>query len=157
MMIITSKLSRYKSGNAHSLEMFKLAPCGHLQKTWTSRDGRTFLIKDMQTMHLWFAYRMLIGIIETEQIYLNGPYPENDGSSELFAMEFDTAREEAEIARNAIQYIGHELYKREMQVPHLPERNIKKKINRADNLHRGFIDRPGELLNYNDNDTSQST
>jgi hypothetical protein len=148
-MIITNKLAKYKSGQSHSLEMFKLEPAGHLQKTWKSKDGKTQFVKDMQTMHLWFTYRMLLGIIETEQIYLGGPYPDGDGAQQAFDMEFETVMEQADMARNAIQYIGHELYKRQMMVPNLPEKNIKKKINRADNLHHGFIDKPGELLNYN--------
>lgn len=149
-MIITNKLAKYKSGQTHNLEIFKLEPAGHLQKKWTSKDGRIYLVHKMETMHLWFTYRMLLGIIETEQFYLNGPVPGGDMAQDAFSSELDTVMEQADIARNAIQYIGHELYKREMMVPNLPEKDIKKKINRADNLHRGFIDAPGELLNFND-------
>jgi hypothetical protein len=96
---------------------------------------------------------MLLGIIETEQIYLNLSGEGLDFDSDAYISNFnelETVMEQADMARNAIQYIGHELYKRQMMVPNLPEKNIKKKINRADNLHHGFIDKPGELLNYND-------
>ena len=152
-MIITNKLAKYRSGQTHELEIFKLEPSGHLQKTWKSKDGKIQFIKDMNTMHLWFAYRMLLGIIDTEKIYLelSGEGPDFDSDAYISNFnEFEIAMEQADRARNAIQYIGHELYKREMLVPNLPEKNIKRKINRADNLHRGFVDSPGELLNFND-------
>jgi|WetSurSiteA1Bulk_404760.scaffolds.fasta_scaffold12990_5 hypothetical protein len=154
-MIITNKLAKYRSGNQHSLEMFKLEPAGHLQKKWRSKDGKIHLVHEMNTMHLWFAYRMLLGIIETEQVCLEmsgeGPDYDSDGFISIFS-EIEIAMNQADIARNAIQYIGHELYKREMSVPSLPEKDLKKKINRADNLHRGFADQPGELLNYDDDE-----
>lgn len=113
MTIITSKLSKYKSKDPCNLDMFNFMPQGHFNKTWTSKDGTVQKITEMETMHLWHIFRMLLR-------KLNGPY--------------------TEIVSNAFQYIGYELYRRHMNVPELPSRDYKKHINRADNLNKGFID-----------------
>lgn len=123
-MKIVGKLSRYRSKTLCKLDMFRLPAIGHDKKTWTTKDDRKLLIRDMDTVHLWNTYRMLLKVINEVRS------PEQEYIEE----------ERIDIARNALQYIGHELYKREIGVPKLPSKNIRKKINRADNLKHGFVD-----------------
>lgn len=149
-MIITDKLSKYRSKEYCNLDLFRIEPQGHSTKRWQSKDGTEHLIKEMETRHLWYTFNMLQGIIDTENFYISGPEPQGEMAYECFLQELDMAMEQADFARVAIQYIGHELYKRGAQVPKIPEKNFKMKINRADNLHHGFADNPGEVLTYKD-------
>lgn len=148
-MIITNKLAKYRSKQLCNLDMFKLEPHSHLQKIWTSKDGRTFLIKDMDTMHLWHTFRMLMNILSEAENFGNDYEPIDEIGAWAFSTERILIEKTAEIARNALQYIGHELYKRQMKVPNIPKKNIKRKINRADNLNHGFIDKDEIGLDWN--------
>lgn len=150
-MIITNKLSKYRSKSYCNLDMFKLEPLGHREKKWRSKDGRVFLVREMETMHLWNTFNMLNGIIETEEWYLCCNEPNGEMAQLAFDNEFRMVMEQADVARVALQYIGHELYKRGAQVPRLPDKSYKKKMNRADKLHKGFVDEAGDVLKYKDN------
>ena len=150
-MIITNKLAKYRSKEYCNLDQFNLEPFGHKEKKWKSRDGRIFLVAEMETSHLWHSFNMLQGIIESNELYSEMDRPDWDSAGFIHNFnDMAASEEQADLARVAIQYIGHELYKRGAQVPALPEKNFRKKINRADNLHRGFVDTAGECLTFND-------
>lgn len=139
-MIIKDKLRQFRSENVCNLEMFKTKQLKHDRKVWVSRDGTKHLIVDMDTMHLWHTFRMLLRVIELEDNYLSYAEPQGEMAQMMAEREMAEVMERAAIARNALQYIGHELYKREANVPQLPKKNIKSRINRADNLNRGYVD-----------------
>lgn len=152
-MLATSRISKYKSKQYCNLDMFKNPAMKHSEKQWTSRDGSRHLIVSMETAHLWHCYNMLMGIIKGHDniTELSGEGPDWD-SAGFMAIGIDIfidSSDQADIAKNAIQYIGHELYKRGAQVPELPAADFRKDVNRADNLAEGFIDRPGECLTFN--------
>lgn len=155
-MKIKSKLRSYKSSHIGNLSVFKYPAMNHNKKTWTSKDGRVFLIREMDTMHLWNTYRMLLKIVESgdkiEEAYENvvSFMDSMQGEMACYAAERELKSiheflSTVDIARNALQYIGHELYKREVGVPKLPPKNLKEKINRADNLYGGFEDNKTKL------------
>jgi len=154
-MIIKDRLSKYKSKAYCNLDMFRLQPQGHMQKIWHSKDGTKHLICKMESMHLWYTYNMLKGIIDTERLFYKQDVPLDPVAQMNFTVEFEIAKEQADVARNAIQYIGHELYKRGMMVQSLPEKNMHSKINRADNLRRGFKDSPGETFQFDDDEPGE--
>lgn len=116
-MIITGRLAQYKSGEYCNLDMFRITPPYHDTKRWVSKDKTKYLIKEMETMHLWHIFNMLMNMI--------------DGDAEC-----------KDTAINAIQYVGHELFKRKARAPKLPGYDFKKQVNRAENLHLGFMDAP---------------
>jgi hypothetical protein len=115
-MLISDKLAKYRSKSTCNLDMFRVQPQFHESKTWKSKDGKVSYIVQMESMHLWHCYNMLMRLID-------------EGSQ---------AQEYA--ALNALQYIGHELFVRKMTVPRLPDPAFRKHINHADNLEVGFAD-----------------
>lgn len=147
-----TRLSKYRSKKYCNLDMFSLQPQGHMEKTWTSRDGRKHLISSMETSHLWNCFNMLMSIIESHEFLSehleDGPAWDGDGFVSIGIDVFINSLNEKEVASNALQYIGHELYKRGAQVPNVPDDSFRCNINRADNLQPGFVDRPGDLLNF---------
>lgn len=145
-MIIKDRLKEYRSANPCNLEMFKSKPIKHDTKKWISKDGTRHLITEMETMHLWHVFRMLLRMIETENNFLSYSEPQGEMAQLAAAQELAVIAERAAIARNALQYIGHELYKREACVPKLPKKSYKRSINRADNLNAGFLDSEEEGL-----------
>jgi hypothetical protein len=146
MIITSNRLAKYKSKKQCNLDMFKWESFGHREKKWKSKDGKEHLICEMETMHLWHTFNMLNKIIETCEWaeYASGPDPDTM-AFDCFMREMNQAMAMAEESRVALQYIGHELYKREASVPKLPDKEFKKKLNRANNLHHGFADIDGKI------------
>ena len=115
-MLIKNKLAQYKSKTTCNLDMFRVQPQFHECKTWKSKDGKLSYITQMETMHLWHCYNMLMRLID-------------EGS-----------HAQESVSANALQYIGHELFIRKINVPKLPNPSFRKLINHADNLSGGFAD-----------------
>lgn len=148
-MIIKDRLKEFRSYNPCNLEMFKSRPVKHDTKKWISKDGTAQLIRNMETMHLWNVFKMLVKIIETEAVYIKLTPPDAESvAHEAYEHELDNVIETAYIAKNALQYIGHELYRREMRVPRLPNKKFMRNVNRAENLNAGFFDSQKEGLKW---------
>lgn len=151
MIITSSKLDGYRSKKLCNLDMFKFEQIGHDEKVWVSKDGKEHLIVKMETMHLWNTFKMLVKVLETCEWYENASGPDPDTMAyDCFIRELNEVMSMAEETRVALQFIGHELYKREASVPKLPDKNFKKKINRANVLNKGFADIDGKITFKND-------